>query len=238
MNRKQRMKPLTFGVCISVLGFGCIVIAGLVQKPFGNFIASIFGISGFVLLAIAVVYLLKKFPEIVTSELNKKEAQLEAEKEFFYCVQIQESTSSLNRKFIHAGFIRNSNFYIKHRIYFLRDYLNFYAFIATNENIEHYLDSFLENADGFLMTNRLFHKNNYVYIIFFQNGVTVEQLATLRSLYICQEVIQEIPKSVSYTIIPVIYNTDTEEYILRSCKKKYSLKPINHAIFSLRRIIF
>lgn len=237
MNKKQRIATLILGIVLGAAGFGCIAVAGVVQNHLGDFAANTFGVLGFSFLIASVIYLLRKLPRMMSSEMAEKAADMEAESNFFQRVQLQENAGSLTEKFIQAGFEQKDHYLYKRRFCFLKDYVNYYVLIENSTNVKDYINSFLERMDKLLETKKLFHKNNYIYLIFFQYEISHDDLDVLKNFIISQDVIQEIPRSISDEIVPIIYSIGSQEYIFRKNKKRHSLKPLHIATNEFCRVV-
>jgi len=237
MNNKQRVLSFIFSIILGALGFGCFAVAAMVQENLGNIYANIIGISGFVFLILSLIYLLVKAPKMISSEMEELAERMKSETTFFTAIQLEESINSLKEKFYKAGFSQEQNYIHKKSFSFAKDYINYYVIIVENMEIEQYIDFFLEKIDSLIESQKRFEKNNYIYLIFFKNSISDDELIPLKNLIINQTVIQEIPSSRADTLVPIVYNIDNKEFMIRMNHRKLSLKPINIAMKNFCKIV-
>jgi hypothetical protein len=221
MNKKERIAILLKGVVLAGAGFGSLAATEALGTPIDIF----FGVLGVALLLSAIIYLLKRLPKMMESEILEKAEKLEAEDNFFTRIGFRESVESLTEKFLNAGFkFKDNRLYKKSRSIFT-DFRNYHVIIMRDINISEYLVSFSERMNDFLGKN----KNNYVFLVFFQSNITIDEVLVLKSLYITQEAIQEIPNAFSETLVPIAYDIGRQEYVIRMNKSKLLLKHIHIA---------
>lgn len=238
MNKKQRVISLIIAIVLAVAGFACFGVAAMMQDKLGDTYANTIGISGFVFLILSVIYLLVKAPKMMSSEMEERAKRLESENTFFTTIQVEESIHSLKEKFFKAGFSHGQNYLHKKSFSLAKDYINYYVVIVDNTDIEQYVNAFLEKIDTLIESQKRFKKNNYIYLIFFKDHISDDELLPLKNLIINQDVIQEIPSSRSDTLVPIVYNIENQEFVIRINRKKLSLKPIEMAMKTFGKIVF
>jgi hypothetical protein len=240
MNQKQRALTYIIAIIFGTMGFLCFGVAGMLQAKPGNTCANFIGIIGFTFLTLALIYLIVKFPKLFLSEIEAEAKSLESEINFFSAINIEESNTSLKEKFLKAGFLKGSNYLHKKSFSFIKgDYINYYVFLVDNAVIEQYVETFLNQIDTLIESRKRFNKNNYIYLIFFNNHSSYNELIPLKNLIISQDVFQGISHShyLDY-VIPILYNIDDKEYILRISKRKIIMKPIDIAMKNFCKIVF
>lgn len=229
MNRKKRIISLLIGIVLCILGFGCIAVAAIVQDILGNHTAGIFCILGFALLIIAVIYMQMTYPKLIASEMEEKAADMQAESRFFQKIQFQEDVDSLAKKLVEAGFTERDDYFFKSRFSALQNIVHYYFFILDNVDVREYIDSFLDRMDDLLARRSILRTDKYVCLMFFQDEISEEDLAALKDLIISQDIMQEIPRKSWDTVVPIVYDTGSREYIVRTNNKKQWYKPIYRA---------
>ncbi len=237
MNKKQRIISLTIGIGLGVVGFTCLGVAAMVQNKLGDTYENTIFISGFAFMILASIYLIVKAPKIILSELEEQAESMESENIFFTTIKFEESINSLKEKFLKAGFIQGENYLHKKIFSLTKDYINYYVVIVDNTNMTEYMDVFFNNIDTLIESQKRLNKNNYIYLIFFKNNISDNELIPLKFLVINQDVIQGLNYQAD-TVVPIVYNIGKQEYILRINNRKLSLKPIDIAIKNFCKVVF
>lgn len=238
MNKKQRVISIIIGIGFGVVGFICFVAAAMVQDWLGDSYANIIGVLGFAFLILSLIYLIRKAPEIITSEMEEKEASMNAENNFFTAIKFEEDIYSLKEKFLKAGFSEGSNYLHKKIFSVAKDYINYYVVIVDNTDMEQYIDDFLRKIDTLIKSQKHLNKNNYIYMIFFKDHVSYDELIPIKKMIISQDVVHGIPQYLLDTVVPIVYSIENQEYILRINNRKLSLNPIDIAMKKFCKIVF
>lgn len=238
MDKKQRRKIHTIAIALIILGFACVTVAGLVQDKINYFYACVFGILGFAFVISALIILIAKYPKLVASEMEDRASALETEDTFFTRVKLKETPFSLKEKFKLAGFHEDDGFHHRKKFSLAKDYINYYAFVVDDTDMGQYIDTFIHKFDDLTGSQKHLNKNNYVFIVFFKNNVSNDDLLPLKNLIITQDVTQDIQRYYLDTVVPVVYDYENQEFILRNKKSTWSIKPINIAMKRFCKIVF
>jgi len=237
MDRKKRIVVLSIAVFLFVLGFICIGIAAIAQDTINRKYINVIGLSSFGFWLLSLFLIIKNFTNMISSEMIEISAKMHNEIDFFSIINMNESPQSLEERFIKAGFKVKQGCLHKREFSFAKDYINYYVIITKDENIITYLDGFLKSIDEDLFQSKFrFHKNNIVYVFFFNRNTTIEELDCIKNVIINQEVSQGLPLDFD-TVLPIVYDTTNYKYIIKSQKSKFSIKLLNMALRKFYKII-
>ena len=125
----------------------------------------------------------------------------------------------------------------KKRFSFLKSMIHYYVFILDNTDVKAYIDSFVDRLDDLCAKRSLVCTNNYACLIFFKNEISDEELTAMKELIISQDIVQEIPRRSYDTVVPIVYDGRSREYIVRIHNTKQWYKPIYRATKNFCRLI-
>jgi|GEM_PF-5653565 len=235
MSKKKRIVIFSVAIFLMVVGFVCIGIAAILQDVNRKY-ANIIGLSSFGMWGLALFTLLKNFTNMVSSELMDMEAKMRNEADFFSMIGIHETPKSLEERFIKSGFKLKQEYLHKRQFSLAKDYINYYVAIAQEENIIEHFEAFLKKAEDLFQDQSRFHKNNVIYLFFFNRDITQEKLDFLKTVIINQEVIQGLPGSFD-TVLPIIYDTANQKYIVRTPRRRFSIALLDMALRKYYKMI-
>lgn len=235
MSKKKRIVIYSITIFLFVLGFVSLILA--IMLPAGNEKYSIIiGLSAFVWWGLALFILLKNYTNMMSSELEEADEKMRDEEDFFSMISIDETPQSLKERFIKSGFKPKQGFLHKWQFSFAKDYLNYYVAIAREKNIIEYFKVFGKEIEGLLNDRSRFHKNNVIYVFFFNCNITPEELDSIKNIMINQEIVQGLPGSFD-TILPVVYDTVNQKYIVRTVRHRFSIALIYIALRKFYKMI-
>ena len=81
-------------------------------------------------------------------------------------------------------------------------------------------------------------KNNIVYLFFFKGSITDDEMGFLKNVIINQDVMQSLPVTMD-TILPIVYDTAKQKYIVKKLNKKerFIIRPIHIALRNFYKLI-
>ncbi len=237
MNKKQRVISYSISMVLFSIGVSCFIVAAVVQDKLGNTFANIMVLLGLVFLILSLVYLVLKAPKMISSEMEERAERLGLENKFFSTIKIEESMYSLREKFIRKGYKQGDNYLHKKKFSFSKDYINYYLFTVDNVNLMQYIEDFLKNINLIIESQKRLNKNNLIYLVFFKYNISDDEMMTIKNMIINQDVFQELPHYMSDAVVPIVYDIEKHEYLLRTTNMKLSLKPIDIAIRKFCEIV-
>lgn len=235
MSQKKRIVIFTIAILLMAAGFVCIGIAAAIQDTNREY-ANIIGFSSFGMLGLAVLVLLKNCQNIVLSELTDMETKIRNEADFFSVIKMPETHQTLEDHFIKMGFQLRQEYLHKWQFSFAKDYINYYVVIAQEENIIEYFEAFLKKAQALFQAQTRLHKNNVVYVFFFNRTVCEEELMFLKTIIINQEVMQGLPGNFD-TVLPILYDTTNQQYMIRTPRRRFSIALLDVALRKCYKIL-
>jgi hypothetical protein len=236
MTKKKRIVILSVAVLLMILGFLSVVIAESIQDTVNNKYANILGLSSFGFWGLALFILIRDFTDMVSSEMNETTEKIHNEVNFFSMINLNENPQTLEARFIKSGFKLQQGYLHKRQFSFAKDYINYYVAIANEESIMEYFDVFLSNVEDLFQNKSRFHKNNVIYLFFFNRNITNEELDFLKSIIINQDVAQGLPFN-DDTILPIVYDITNQKYIIKALKNRFSIKLLHIALRKFYKII-
>jgi hypothetical protein len=236
MTKKKRIVILSVAVLLFVLGFLTLAIAASIQDTVNNKYANILGLSSFGFWGLSLFILIKNFTNMVFSEMNETTEKMHNEVDFFSMISINENPQTLEERFIKSGFKLQQGYLHKRQFSFAKDYINYYVAIANEESIMEYFNVFLSSVEDLFQNKSRFHKNNVIYVFFFNRNITNEELVFIKSIIINQDVAQGLPINFD-TILPIVYDITNQKYIIKALKNRFSIKLLHIALRKFYKMI-
>lgn len=234
MNRKKGNVIISIAILLIFLGFVCIAIAASIEDTVEY--AHIIGLSAFGFWGLSVFLLLKNISKIISLEINEYAEQMYNDANFFSKISLIENPETLKKRFIRSGFKKQQGYLHKIQFSFAKDYINYYVAIVKDENIIEYFNEAVNEMDELVQTKLHFKKNNVVYLFFFNSNITPEELNFLQNVIINQEIAQGL--SLIYnTVLPIIYDTVNQKYIIKITKSRFSINILHIALRKFYKMI-
>ena len=236
MDKKKRIAIFSIAVLLAVLGIICITIAVITQDMLNRKYVNIIGFSSFGFWGLGLFILMRNHTNMVSSEMNEIASKMHNEEDFFSMINLIENPQTLEERFIRSGFKLQHGGLHKREFSFMKDYINFYVIIVNEENIAIYLESFMKNIDDFFQNKTRFRHNKVVYLFFFTRNITQDELGLLKKVIINQDVSQELPLNFD-TVLPIVYDMTNNQYIIKTLRRRFSIKLLNIALRKFYKMI-
>lgn len=234
MSKKKRIIIFSTAMFLGVLGFVCILLAGIFQDVIERRYINIIGFSSFAFWGTAIFLLLKNFVNLISSEMDEMEETMSGEESFFSMISMGEKPETLKERLIKSGFRTQEDFLYRKQFSLSKDYINFYAVIVEDENIAEYFEFFLKKAECLFQKKSLKRKSNVAYLFFFNRNITCAELDFLKEVIINQDIMHGLPVNIA-AILPIVYETENRKYIIRAVKRKDRFS-VNLFQIALRRL--
>jgi len=222
MSKKKKRVVIGMICFLFVIGFVNLLISACIQHKTDRLIADILGMSFFPIALLSLALLFKYSSKIILSEMIENLKIMNNDVNFFSRININENPQSLEKRFLNMGFEIKQGYLYKRQFDFWKKHINTYVIIVNDELITEYFNIALNKIDKLLHDKYLQKEYTIVYLLFFNRNITNDELELFKYAIIKQDLSFGFCYGM-HIILPIAYDTATQEYIIRTQKTKFSI---------------